>query len=174
MVREPREIAGQFKQPTLPATEEEWMAKHPLGFLEYREAFSANGTYGKWLRHHATVVEIGGVIFVHGGISSQFNNPVSGKINSQVQEEIGEFDKTRQDLVSRKVILPFFTTQEIAVAVQGELMAERAAESQRTRHTITVWCGFWVLTTGFACATMARYGFADTINWSERGRHPED
>jgi hypothetical protein len=119
-------LAG-IKQPALPATEEEWMAKHPPGFLEYREAFGPNGNYGKWLRQHATVVRIGGVVFVHGGIDPNLASLPLEQINSQVQEEIKAFDKAKQDLVSRKVILPFFTIQEIAVAVQGELLAERAA-----------------------------------------------
>lgn len=119
-------LAG-IKQPVLPATEEEWMAKHPAGFLEYREAFGPDGNYGKWLRHHATVVKIGGVVFVHGGIDPNLVSLPLEQINSQVQEEIKAFDNAKQDLVSRKVILPFFTIQEIAVAVQGELLAERTA-----------------------------------------------
>lgn len=119
-------LAG-IKQPVLPTTEEEWMAKHPAGFLEYREALSAIGSYGKWLRRHATVVKIGGVLFVHGGINPNLVSMSLEQINSQVKEEIKAFDKAKQELVSRKVILPFFTIQEIAVAVQGELLAERAA-----------------------------------------------
>ncbi|HXM67505.1 MAG TPA: metallophosphoesterase [Candidatus Acidoferrum sp.] len=118
-----------IKQPALPAKEDGWMAEHPAGFLEYRAAFSPNGKYGKWVRHHAVVVEISGVIFLHGGISPNLISLQLEKINSQVREEIGEFDKTKQDLVSRKVILPFFTIREIAVAVQLELMAERASET---------------------------------------------
>jgi hypothetical protein len=118
-----------IKQPALPATEEGWMAGHPPGFLEYRVAFSSDGKYGKWIREHAAAVEIGGVIFLHGGIPPNLISSQLEQINSQVREEIEEFDKTKQDLVSRKVILPFFTIQEIAVAVQFELMAERASET---------------------------------------------
>jgi hypothetical protein len=121
-------LAG-IKQSSLPATEEEWIARHPAGFVEYRELFSANGNYGKWVRHHAAVVKIGGVIFLHGGIHPNLVSMRLEQINSQIQREIEEFDKTKQDLVSRKVILPFFTIQEIAVAVQAELLAERVAET---------------------------------------------
>jgi Calcineurin-like phosphoesterase len=124
-----------LKPLALQATEEEWMAKHPAGFLEYREAFSANGTYGKWLRHHAAVVKIGGVIFLHGGIHPSLVSMQLEQINSQIQEEIEEFDKTKQDLESRKVILPFFTIQEITVAVQAKLLAERAAETPPDAET---------------------------------------
>ncbi|HZD32711.1 MAG TPA: metallophosphoesterase, partial [Candidatus Angelobacter sp.] len=36
-------LLSALKQTFLPTTEEEWMAKYPPGFLEYREAFSPNG-----------------------------------------------------------------------------------------------------------------------------------
>ncbi|MGA8622008.1 MAG: metallophosphoesterase [Candidatus Sulfotelmatobacter sp.] len=122
-------LLATIKQPVLPATEEAWMAEHPAGFLEYREAFSPNGKYEKWVRQHAAVVRIGDVIFLHGGISPNLISVQLDQINSQVREEIEEFDKTKQDLVSRKVISSFFNLQEIAVAVQSELMAERIAET---------------------------------------------
>ena len=35
-----------IQQTALPATEAEWMAKHPAGFLEYREALNVAGVYG--------------------------------------------------------------------------------------------------------------------------------
>jgi hypothetical protein len=118
-----------LKQPAFPTTEEEWMAEHPPGFLEYREAFSPDGKYGKWVRQHAAVVQIGGVIFLHGGIPPSLTSLSLDQINSQVRQEIQKFDTTKQELVSRKVILPFFTIREIAVAVQLELLKERAAET---------------------------------------------
>ena len=132
-------LAG-LKQPALPATKDEWMAKHPPGFLEYREAFSPDGKYGEWIRRHATVVEIGGVLFVHGGISPKADSLSLEQMNSQIRGEIEEFDKTKRDLVSRKVILPFFTLQEIAVAVQAELLAERApgAKPDAAYHNLLV------------------------------------
>jgi hypothetical protein len=125
------ELLAAHKQPALPATEEEWMAKHPAGFLEYREALSPDGNYGKWLRHHAAVAKIGGVILLHGGIHPNLITLSLEQINSRIQEEIEEFDKTKQDLVSRKLILPFFTIQEIAVAVEAQLFADRTAKTEQ-------------------------------------------
>jgi hypothetical protein len=123
------ESLAALKQTVLPATEEEWMAKYPPGFLEYREALNPDGKYGKWLRKHPGVAEVGGVVLVHGGIHPNLTSFPLEKINSKISEEIEDFDKTKQLLVSRKVILPFFTIQEIAVAVQAQLFADHAAET---------------------------------------------
>ena len=125
------ELLAAHKQPALPATEEEWMAKHPAGYLEYREALSPDGNYGKWLRHHAAVAKIGGVILLHGGIHPNLITLSLEQINSRIQEEIEEFDKTKQDLVSRKLILPFFTIQEIVVAVEAQLFADRTVKTEQ-------------------------------------------
>lgn len=122
-------LLAALNQTALPATEEEWMARHPLGFLEYREALGPDGNYGKWLRHHAAVAKIGGTIFLHGGIHPSLVSLQLEQMNSQIREEIAEFDKTKQFLVSHKVILPFFTIQEIVVSVQAELLAESTAET---------------------------------------------
>jgi len=131
-----------FKQPAMPSTEEGWMAEHPAGFLEYRSAFSPNGKYGKWIRQHAAVVEIGGVIFLHGGISPNLTSLQPEKINSQVREEIEEFDKTKQELVSRKVILPFFTIREMAVAVQLELRSSATPPEAEYHNRMERFLGF--------------------------------
>ena len=118
-----------IRQPAMPHTEEEWMEAHPTGFVEYREAFSPDGKYGQWVRQHAAIVQIGGVIFVHGGISPNLISLSLEQINSQVRQEIEDFDSTVRDLVSRKVILPSFTIKEIVVAVQGQLLEERTAQT---------------------------------------------
>jgi hypothetical protein len=110
-----------IKKPGMAANEEEWMAAHPAGFVEYRQAFSAEGKYGKWVRQHAAVVKVGDSIFLHGGIPLILTSSTLEQINAQVREEIENFDRLEQDLVARKVILPFFTIREISAAVQGEL-----------------------------------------------------
>ncbi len=120
-------LLSAVMQTVLPATEEEWMAKHPPGFLEYREAFSPNGNYGKWLRNHSAVVKFGGVIFVHGGLDPNLASLQLEQINSQIRGEIQEFDRIKQYFVSSKVILPYFTIQEIAVVVQAKLRSDGAA-----------------------------------------------
>jgi hypothetical protein len=118
-----------IKKPAMASTAEGWMAGHPVGFVEYREAFGPDGKYGKWVRQHAAVAKIGRVVFLHGGIPPSLISSSIEQMNSQVREEIENFDKTVQELVARKIILPFFTIQEIAVAVQGELLGGSTAET---------------------------------------------
>jgi len=117
-------LIGELPQP-MELTEPEWMARHPQGFVEQREAFSPNGIYGKWLREHSAVAQIGGVIFLHGGIHPSLAHLKLETINSHIRDEIKAFDAAKQYLQSEKVILPFFTLQEMTAVVQAELSAER-------------------------------------------------
>jgi Calcineurin-like phosphoesterase len=117
-------LLAELPQP-MEITEAEWMARHPLGFIEQREAFSPEGEYGKWLREHSPIAKVGGVIFLHGGISPSVGNMTVDAINSRVRDEIETFDAIKQYLVDQNVVLPFFTFQEIVAAAQAELTAER-------------------------------------------------
>ena len=117
-------LLAELPQP-MELTEAEWMARHPLGFVEQREAFGPKGSYGKWLREHSAVAKIGGVIFLHGGIHPNLAHLKLDTINSHIRDEIKAFDSAKQDLLDQKVILPFFTLQEISAVVQAELTAER-------------------------------------------------
>jgi hypothetical protein len=118
------QLLAELPQP-MELTEAEWMARHPLGFVEQREALGPNGSYGKWLREHSAVAKIGDEIFLHGGIHPNLAHLKLDTINSHIRDEIKAFDSAKQGLVDQKVILPFFTLQEITAAVQAELTAER-------------------------------------------------
>ena len=117
-------LIAELPQP-MEITEAEWMARHPVGFIEQREAFSPNGSYGKWLREHSAVAKIGDAIFLHGGIHPNVAHLKLDTINAHIRDEIKAFDSGKQDLIDQNVILPFFTLQEISAAVQAELSAER-------------------------------------------------
>jgi hypothetical protein len=54
-------LIAELPQP-MELTEAEWMARHPLGFVEQRDALGPKGQYGAWLRGHDAVAEIDGLM----------------------------------------------------------------------------------------------------------------
>jgi hypothetical protein len=118
------QLLAELEQPVLPVTEAEWMERHPAGFIEHSEAFSPKGNYGKWLRQLSALAQIGGVIFLHGGIHPNLVSLKLDQINARIRGEIKEFDDAKQDLTADDLILPFFTLQEMMAAVHAELIVE--------------------------------------------------
>ena len=121
------QLLAELAQP-MELTEGEWMARHPIGFVEHADAFSTNGTYGKWIREHSALAEIGEVIFLHGGIDPSLAHLKLDTINAHVRDEIKAFDDSKKYLVDKNVILPFFTLQEMTAVVQAEIMTERKSQ----------------------------------------------
>ena len=116
-------LIAELAQP-MELTEAEWMTRHPAGFVEQREAFSPKGEYGEWLRGHAAVAEIDGIIFLHGGIHPDLAKTKLDAINNRIHDEIKAFDGLKQYLQNEKLILPFFNLQEINNVLQAEAVAE--------------------------------------------------
>jgi hypothetical protein len=119
-------LLAELPQP-MELTESEWMARHPAGFIEQREAFGPKGEYGVWLRGHVAVAEIDGIIFLHGGIHPELATTKVEAMNSRIQDEIKAFDDLKQYLQNGKLILPFFNFQEMTNVLQAEMIAERKA-----------------------------------------------
>jgi hypothetical protein len=117
-------LLAELPQP-MELTEAEWMARHPAGFVEQREAFAPKGEYGEWLRGHAAVAEIDGIIFLHGGISPDLAKTKLDAINNRIRDEVKAFDASKSYLQNENLILPFFNLQEITNVIQAEVIAER-------------------------------------------------
>jgi len=93
-----------------------------LGFVEMRQAFGRNGRYGTWLRSHDAVVEINGVVFVHGGISPALADLSCDAINEAVRKSLtAGFDDLRRDPPS-----------QLATRVDGPLWYRGLAEEPET------------------------------------------
>src|SRR6202166_2479591 len=105
-------LFAELPQP-MELTEAEWMARHPAGFVEQREALGPKGEYGKWLRGHAAVAEIDGIILLYGGISPDLAKTKLVAINNLMHDEIKAFDSSKEYLQHENLILPFFNLQEI-------------------------------------------------------------
>ena len=143
------QLLAELNQPVLPETEAEWMTRHPLGFIEHRDAFSPIGIYGKWLRRRPAVAKIGGVIFLHGGINPDLTSLELGQINERIGSEIHQYDEARKYLADENVLLPFFTLQEAIAVAQAELIAGRkqrtsSSETRLTRIEQFLALGSWL------------------------------
>jgi len=103
-----------------PQSQDEWMAAHPAGFLEYAEAFAPRGRYGRWLRSRSVVVKDGGSIFMHAGIAPGSVKSIDD-VNRDVSTEIERWDRLRETLVKTGLIRPFFTFEETLDAVNAEV-----------------------------------------------------
>lgn len=121
------QLLAELPQP-MEITEAEWMARHPLGFVEHADAFSPSGTYGKWVRGHAALAEIDDTVFLHGGIDPSLAHLKLDTINGHIRDEIKAFDEAKQYLLDKNVILPFFTLQEMTAVVQAEITTERKGQ----------------------------------------------
>jgi hypothetical protein len=105
-------------------TKEEWMADHPLGYVEYIEAVGATGKYGKWLRERPVAARIDDAVFVHGGFSPKLEAMGIDSledINRRVHEEFDRFDREREFLVAEGIGLPFFTPRETLCSLDSEI-----------------------------------------------------
>jgi hypothetical protein len=117
-------LLAELPQP-MELTEAEWMARHPAGFIEQREAFGPKGEYGEWLRGHTAVAEIDGIIFLHGGIGPDLAKTKLDAMNNRIRDEVKTFDASKSYLQNENLILPFFNLQEINSVLQAEVIAER-------------------------------------------------
>ncbi len=60
----------------------------PLGQLEMRLEFGAEGEYGRWLRQRDAMVRIDGVVFLHGGISPAVAPLGCKGVNDTIRSEL--------------------------------------------------------------------------------------
>jgi len=88
---------NDFVEEAQPSLREQLLKETPLGFAEMRAAFARDGRYGNWLRKLDTVVQINGVLFVHGGISPEIAVMSCDAINTTVRRELNEDLETTRD-----------------------------------------------------------------------------
>lgn len=121
------EILSPYNQ-----TRDDWMAAHPPGYIEYREALAPRGRYGAWLRQRDIAVKVGNTLFMHAGPGSEPAARSVDELNDTARREIARYDRFVQLLSDRKLALPFFTLQEIiAVAANQLTIASAFVDAQR-------------------------------------------
>jgi hypothetical protein len=98
------------------------MADHPPGFIERHDAFEPEGPYGHWIRSHVAVVQLGDILFLHGGLNPTRHFGSVNELNERVRSEIAAFDSLWQSLCEKKVIWRYMSLEEAIRAVQEERM----------------------------------------------------
>jgi hypothetical protein len=99
-IRQIKETRPQEKWPDFEGDyRARWEKEYPLGYFEQRQAFSPAGKYGKWIIDHNVVVNINGVLFLHGGIGPKYAGSNIRDINKQAREEFRDFEKLKTGLV---------------------------------------------------------------------------
>lgn len=114
-------------------TRDQWMARHPLGKLEYLEALGPEGRYGKWLRTLPVAVRRGNTVFVHAGLSSALQGQDVKEINTRVAAELRHFDRYRETLASRNLVLPTASVGEVREMAARIMALAPEAEGKRGR-----------------------------------------
>ena len=127
-------------------SERQWMEVHPLGFFEYHEALGPQGHYGRWLRERPAIAQIADSVFLHGGIHPELESLKLEEINRRIGREIEAFDAYTEEMVRRRLILPFSSLQERVVAAQAELARLQpkgpAGETQNVVQLLEGFLGF--------------------------------
>jgi hypothetical protein len=115
-------------RPTAPPaqTKDAWLAEHPPGWLEYREAFSPRGAYGKWLRDKRVSARLDGTLFMHAGPDPAGTALDVDAIDTQVRQELARVDRFLERTVQAKLALPFFTLTELLEVAAGEIRGVNA------------------------------------------------
>jgi hypothetical protein len=114
-------FAGKLPPAFQAVSRDEWMATHPPGALEYREAFGPSGRYGRWLRQKSAVLQLGDIAFMHAGINPATAPPRLEDINKQVSDDIRKLDEHRRRMTDRNLILPWFGIGDVLLAAQLDL-----------------------------------------------------
>jgi hypothetical protein len=102
---------------------ERWMAEHPLGYIEYRDAFGPHGQYGRWLRQHDALAQVGDVLFLHGGLSPKLKFRDIQALNEQIRSELARFDAIWQSLSEKRIIWRYMNLGEAFREIQSEMAA---------------------------------------------------
>lgn len=106
--------------------ERRWYEAHPLGKVEYLEAFGPDGDYGRWLRERPAVAVLGDTLFVHGGLGPAVKGIGPDEINRRVREELAAFDRVRSELAVLDLVQPTSSIHLLSSVVESEI--ERADE----------------------------------------------
>jgi hypothetical protein len=125
-----------------PGPRDAWMVKHPAGYVEYLDAMSPQGRYGKWLRLHKVAVKVEDTAFMHAGIAPDAQGGIDD-VNRDAARAIKGYDDATTTLVREGLITPYYTLKETVAAAATDLKrisdalgAGKEVESYVTREYV--------------------------------------
>jgi len=161
-----------MRDPLFDVTESQWMAKHPLGFIEQREAFAPSAAYGSWVRKRLAVTKISGILFVHGGIAPEVATIKIEEINRLIRAETSLFEDIKQYLIAEKLILPFFTLQEITAMVKDVYVAGNKSNTPADEKRMAKLAPYLKLNTWLCIREDGPLWFRGYDEWSDAAGAP--
>jgi Calcineurin-like phosphoesterase len=148
-------------------TESQWIANHPLGFIEQRESFAPNAAYGNWVRKRPAVTKISGILFAHGGIAPDVATIKIEEINARIRGEMNLFDDMKQYLIAEKLILPYFNLQEITAVVKDVYLAGNKSHSPADEKRMAKLASYLKLNTWLCFREDGPLWFRGYDEWSD-------
>ena len=112
------------------AAHQAWAAQHPLGYFEQRDAYGPQGQYGRWLRQHDAVAQVGDILFMHGGLDPELRFRDIEQLNERIRSELRNFDALWESLSQKRVIWRYMTWQEGVQQAQKVLNESESGQKQ--------------------------------------------
>jgi hypothetical protein len=103
-----------------------WMSEHPLGWVEHRLAWAPSGELGQWATRNPAVVKIGGILFVHGGLSAEFAKIPLDELNRRVAAAMAAGDDSPKSVLTDPLGPLWY---------RGLVGRDADAEAERTENT---------------------------------------
>ncbi|MFK8053799.1 MAG: metallophosphoesterase [Woeseiaceae bacterium] len=90
------------------AYRDEWNQRFPLGYVEHRQAWSADGEFGGWVKEHDTLLRIDDSLFVHGGLDPAAERLPIQAINEQIRAELLDARSSDDDSIINRADSPLW------------------------------------------------------------------
>ena len=113
LFRRAKQKAGSNPPPDGAAFVQSCRQELPVGMLEYIEALAPDSSLGRWLRRLPVAAEVGGRLFLHGGLSPEWEHRSVDEINRQAWDELDRFDRLRKGLMIQDLIVQTSSLTEI-------------------------------------------------------------
>ncbi len=102
---------------------------YPKGYFALREAFGANGVYGKWLLEKNVIAVVNGTAFVHGGLPPEVADLGLDGVNRGLKQDLVDYVNALAVLTEAEVVLPtdsFYDHEKILEEYMAPLDASQA------------------------------------------------